>query len=87
MIERELQLEPENFEDGVPTNVLIIIVSDLSYGAGPGQGVPAQRAAFGRKVAEWHERGFRTLVVGAHPYEAAKYGDSIELAEVGDLFQ
>ena len=87
MIERELQLEPENFEDGAPTNVLIIIVSDLSYGAGPGQGVPAQRAAFGRKVAEWHERGFRTLVVGAHPYEAAKYGDSIELAEVGDLFQ
>lgn len=86
MIEEELSLGVESFEEGEKTNTLIIIVSDLMFGSA-GQG-----EAFTKKTAEWAERGFRTLVVGARtnrPGQLPAYGvrhDNVELVEVVDLF-
>ena len=87
MLEEELQIEDAATDEGDPSNVLIIVVSDLMYG-GAGQG-----AVFTAKTREWKERGFRTLVVGARPQvpgQPAQYGaerDAVELVEMKDLFQ
>jgi len=58
MVEDALWLD-EPVEEGQPSNVLIIVVSDLMYG---GRG---QMDGFVRIVTEWAERGYQIVVVGA----------------------
>lgn len=84
MIEEQLGIEDASMDEGDPSNVLIIIVSDLMYG-GQGQG-----AFFTKKTAEWKERGFRTVVVGARESGPERFGvdqQFIERVAVEDLFE
>lgn len=67
MVEDALWLD-ERVEDGEPTNVLIIIVSDLMYGGQhrhPNGKTESQMDGFIRIVADWAERGYQVVVVGA----------------------
>lgn len=67
IVEEALRLD-EPTEDDQPTNVLIVIVSDLRYGGsvrnGPNKG-QSQMDVFIRTIKEWGERGYQILVVGA----------------------
>lgn len=58
LVEEALWLDDEVNEDE-PSNVLIIVVSDLQYHGG------GQTVAFQNKVGEWADKGYTTLVVGA----------------------
>lgn len=89
MIEETLWLD-EPIEDGKPSNVLIVIVSDLQYG-GIGPGRESQAEGFQRITKDWKERGFQVVVVGAESYKRSLRGvegyvDSVEIVSPADLF-
>lgn len=81
MVEDALWLD-EPVEEGEPSNVLIIIISDLHYGGAhraPNGKVEGQFAGFMRITKEWADKGFQIVVVGADmarlPTVARDYGD------------
>lgn len=95
LVEDALWLDQDTAE-GEPTNVLIIIVSDLRYGGIDRRTREPQAAGFKRIVDDWHARGFRVVVVGANPatelYNTAPrvlHRDikSIEIVSPQDLFR
>ena len=63
MVEDGLWLD-EAIEEGEPSNVLIIIISDLMYGGTAASG-ESQQNAFQRIAKDWRDRGLRVVVVGA----------------------
>ena len=87
LVESALWLD-EPVEEGQPSNVLIIIVSDLQYGKeGQGEG-------FMRITQEWADKGYRILVTGAGKRDTIwGTGKSmseikqIELVKMEELFQ
>ncbi len=95
MVEDALWLDQATADDE-PTNVLIIIVSDLRYGGADRKTRELQAAGFKRIVDDWHNRGFRVVVVGAHPHHELynvtpriRHRDikSIEIVSPEDLFR
>jgi hypothetical protein len=82
LLEENLRLN-EPTEDGEPTNVSIIIVSDLIY-----RDVAIQE--FNRKTKEWAEKGYNILVVGIRPeYDVESRGIDLSYVTVTtaeDLF-
>lgn len=94
LVEKALWLD-DVVEEGQEANVLIIIVSDLMYG---GHGVESynkhlrQGEEFTRITAEWKERGYQIVVVGAEKQmrDAGYYGvktDAVEMVKTEDLFK
>jgi hypothetical protein len=83
-------------EEGQPSNVLIIVVSDLSYGGYNDRTGESQAQGFGRITKEWAERGYQIMVVGANPRRGIWNGETnvtadqykqIELVKPEDLFK
>lgn len=68
LVEEALWLD-EPLEEGEKSNVLIVIVSDLMYGgSAPFRGeYHAQGEVFTEVTAEWADKGYQTVVVGADP--------------------
>ena len=66
MVEDALWLN-EEVEEGEPSNVLIIIVSDLQYGGVDRTTREKQMDGFHRIVKDWDSRGYQVVVVGAEP--------------------
>jgi len=88
MVEEALWLG-EAVEEDQPTNVLIIIVSDLSYGGVHRKTRESQADGFKRITADWADRGFRTVVVGASPgtRKPGVMGTNFELVKPSELFR
>lgn len=88
MVEEALWLG-EATEEDQPTNVLIIIVSDLNYGGVHRGTRETQRDGFKRITADWADRGFRTVVVGASPNtrKPGNMGTNFELVKPSELFR
>jgi hypothetical protein len=82
LLEEGLRLD-EPTEDGEPTNVSIIIVSDLIYR-------DVAIVEFNRKTKEWAEKGYSVLVVGIRPeYDVEARGIDLSYVTVTtaeDLF-
>ena len=101
LVEEALWLDAP-VEEGEPTNVLIVIVSDLMYGGEDRESGETQLNALLRKTGEWKDKGYRVVVVGAidsdnkfklqsmyEPYGSAgrKMRDLVELVKPEDLFK
>jgi len=94
LVEEALWLD-EPTEEGEPTNVLIVIVSDLMYGgSAPFRGEHrAQGEVFTEVTREWADKGYQILVVGADPKrerERATWGvriDAVQLVTPDELFR
>lgn len=81
LVEDALWLNEES-EEGEPTNVLVIVVSDLVYGQD-------EVANFNRITKDWHERGYQIVAVGVHPEATDRLGidlSGVEHVQPSDLF-
>ena len=92
MVEDGLWLD-EAIEEGEPSNVLIIIISDLMYGGTTASG-ESQKNAFRRIAKDWKDRGLRVVVVGAsvrdgsvNPYVGNLDELGVELVTPKELFR
>jgi hypothetical protein len=64
IVEKALWLDAP-VEDDQPSNVLVIIVSDLMYGGEDAKTGKKHMAAFVESMESWHAKGYRMVAVGA----------------------